>query len=29
MFFVFDPDGQSIEMVEYPPGSPAWGGIFA
>ncbi len=28
MFFALDPDGQGIEMVEYPPGSPAWGGIY-
>lgn len=26
MFFVLDPDGQPIELVEYLPGGPAWGG---
>ena len=28
MFFVVDPDGQGIEMVEYIPGGPAWGGAY-
>ena len=29
MFFVIDPDGQGIEMCEYVPGGPAWGGAYA
>ncbi len=29
MFFVIDPDGQGIEMCEYIPGGPAWGGAYA
>ena len=29
MFFVIDPDGQGIEMVEYVRGGPAWGGAYA
>lgn len=29
MFFIADPDGQPIEMVEYVPGGPAWGGAYA
>jgi len=29
MFFVLDPDGQGIEMCEYVPGGPAWGGAYA
>lgn len=29
MFFVIDPDGQGIEMVEYIAGGPAWGGAYA
>lgn len=29
MFFVIDPDGQGIEMVQYIPGGPAWGGAYA
>ncbi len=28
MFFVIDPDGQGIEMCEYVPGGPAWGGAY-
>ena len=28
MFFVLDPDGQGIEMCEYVPGGPAWGGAY-
>ncbi len=28
MFFVSDPDGQRIEMVEYIPGGSAWGGAY-
>jgi catechol 2,3-dioxygenase-like lactoylglutathione lyase family enzyme len=28
MFFVLDPDGQGIEMCEYVPGGPAWGGEY-
>jgi catechol 2,3-dioxygenase-like lactoylglutathione lyase family enzyme len=28
MFFALDPDGQGIEMVEYPAGSAAWGGMY-
>jgi catechol 2,3-dioxygenase-like lactoylglutathione lyase family enzyme len=28
MFFVLDPDGQGIEVVEYIPGGPAWGGQY-
>ncbi|MFI5041394.1 MAG: VOC family protein [Acidimicrobiales bacterium] len=28
MFFVIDPDGQGIEMVEYVRGGPAWGGAY-
>ena len=28
MFFVLDPDGQGIEVVEYIPGGPAWGGAY-
>ncbi len=28
MFFVVDPDGQGIEMCEYVPGGPAWGGAY-
>ena len=28
MFFVFDPDRQGIELVEYIPGGPAWGGAY-
>jgi glyoxylase I family protein len=28
MFFVVDPDGQGIEVVEYVPGGPAWGGAY-
>jgi glyoxylase I family protein len=26
LFFIVGPDQQRIELVEYPPGSPAWGG---
>jgi catechol 2,3-dioxygenase-like lactoylglutathione lyase family enzyme len=26
LFFIVGPDEQRIELVEYPPGSPAWGG---
>ena len=29
MFFVIDPDGQGVEMVEYIRGGPAWGGAYA
>ena len=29
MFFVIDPDGQGIEIVQYIPGGPAWGGAYA
>jgi hypothetical protein len=29
MFFAIDPDGQGIEMCEYVPGGPAWGGAYA
>lgn len=29
MFFAIDPDGQGIEMCEYVPGGPAWGGEYA
>ncbi len=29
MFFIADPDGQPIELVEYIPGGPAWGGAYA
>ena len=29
MFFVVDPDGQGIEMVQYIAGGPAWGGAYA
>ena len=29
MFFVIDPDGQGIEIVEYIRGGPAWGGAYA
>ena len=29
MFFAIDPDGQGIEMCEYIPGGPAWGGEYA
>lgn len=29
MFFVLDPDGQGIEMVEYIPGGGAWGDTYA
>jgi catechol 2,3-dioxygenase-like lactoylglutathione lyase family enzyme len=29
MFFVIDPDGQGIEMVQYIRGGPAWGGAYA
>lgn len=29
MFFVIDPDGQGVEMVEYIKGGPAWGGAYA
>ncbi|MCU0271999.1 MAG: VOC family protein [Acidimicrobiales bacterium] len=29
MFFVADPDGQPVELVEYLPGSTAWGGEHA
>ncbi len=28
MFFIADPDGQGIEMVEYIAGGPAWGGLY-
>jgi catechol 2,3-dioxygenase-like lactoylglutathione lyase family enzyme len=28
MFFVSDPDGQRIELVEYVRGGPAWGGAY-
>jgi catechol 2,3-dioxygenase-like lactoylglutathione lyase family enzyme len=28
MFFVIDPDGQGIELVEYVRGGPAWGGAY-
>ena len=28
MFFIADPDGQRIEMVEYIPGGPAWGSSY-
>jgi catechol 2,3-dioxygenase-like lactoylglutathione lyase family enzyme len=28
MFFMLDPDGQGIEVVEYIPGGPAWGGEY-
>lgn len=28
MFFALDPDGQGIEMVEYPKGCAAWGGMY-
>jgi catechol 2,3-dioxygenase-like lactoylglutathione lyase family enzyme len=28
MFFVLDPDGQGIEICEYVPGGPAWGGAY-
>jgi catechol 2,3-dioxygenase-like lactoylglutathione lyase family enzyme len=29
MFFVFDPDRQGIELVQYLRGGPAWGGAYA
>jgi catechol 2,3-dioxygenase-like lactoylglutathione lyase family enzyme len=29
MFFIVDPDGQPVELVEYIPGGPAWGGAYA
>ena len=28
MFFIVDPDGQGIEVVEYIAGGPAWGGAY-
>jgi catechol 2,3-dioxygenase-like lactoylglutathione lyase family enzyme len=28
MFFILDPDGQGIEVVEYIAGGPAWGGLY-
>jgi catechol 2,3-dioxygenase-like lactoylglutathione lyase family enzyme len=29
MFFVVDPDGQMVELVEYVRGGPAWGGAYS